>query len=108
MREARVVGRLANHDLVVRGTVITLKRKCGTPTCRCARREPHATPALSYSVGGSTKMLTFRPIDLPVVRAALARYRRAQAELDKRALHGIAALRAEFTQRRASRRRVSR
>jgi len=100
--------REAKQDLVVRGAIITLKRKCGTPTCRCARREPHATPALSYSVEGSTKMLTFRPIDLPVVRAALARYRRAQAELDKRALHGIAALRAEFTQRRASRRRVSR
>jgi hypothetical protein len=108
MREARVVGRLANQDLFVRGTVITLKRKCGTPTCRCARHEPHATPALSYSVGGSTKMLTFRPADLPMIRAALARYRKAQAELDKRALRGIAALRDEFTQQRASRRGVSR
>lgn len=108
MREVKVVGSLANHDLVVRGTVITLRRKCGTPTCRCARREPHATPALSYSVGGSTKMLTFRPADLPMVRAALARYHKAQAELDKRALHGIAALRDDFAQRRASRRGVSR
>lgn len=108
MREARVAGRSARHDLVVRGTIITLKRKCGTPTCRCARGEPHATPALSSSVGGVTKMLTFRPGDLPVVRAALARYRKAQAELDRRALHGIAALRDEFAQRRASRRGVSR
>ena len=101
----RETGRSANEDLVVRGSLITLKRRCGKSTCHCARNEPHATPALSYSVGGSTKMLTLRPEDLPKVKAALARYRRAQAELKKRALHGLTVLRARIEHEKASRRR---
>jgi hypothetical protein len=103
MPKARVGARSSNENLVVRGSIITLKRKCGTASCRCARHEPHATPALSYSVGGVTKMLTFRPEDMPLVRAALARYRRAQAALDRRALEGIAVLRGQFTRRRLRR-----
>ena len=105
MRETRDS---ANKDLVVRGSLVTLKRKCGKPTCQCVRDGPHATPALSYSVGGSTKMLTLRPADLPDVRAALARYRKAQAELNRRALHGITALREIIAHQKASRHGVSR
>ena len=105
---AKCVGSNTSQVLMVKGSIISLKRKCGTPTCRCAHGEPHASPALSYKVGGITKMLTFRSADIPVVRAALARYRKAQAEMDRRALRGIALLRDEFAQRRASRRGVSR
>ena len=94
-------GRFAHEDLVVRGSLVILKRKCGKPSCRCARHQPHATPALSYSVGGATKMLTLRPEDLPRVRAALARYHKATAELDKRALQGIARLRLSIAQQKA-------
>jgi hypothetical protein len=96
--------RVANEDLVVRGSLVTLRRKCGKPTCQCARHEPHVTPALSYSVGGSTKMLTLRPEDLPTVKAALARYRHARAALDRQALHGITALRAHIVHQKARRR----
>jgi len=104
-RDARLPSKA---DLVVRGTIITLTRKCGTSTCRCARGDLHSTPALSYSVGGVTKMLTFKPTDLPVVGAALARYRKAESDLDRRALDGIAVLRERFKQRKASRRGASR
>lgn len=97
-------GRFANEDFVVRGSLVTLRRRCGKPSCQCARHEPHATPALSYSVGGSTKMLTLRPEDLPKVKAALGRYRKARAELNQRALHGLTALRAHIAHQRAGRR----
>ena len=53
-------------------------------------------------------MLTFKPTDLPVVGAALARYRKAESDLDRRALDGIAVLRERFKQRKASRRGASR
>ena len=43
---------------LVRGSLITLRRKCGTPTCSCAKGQPHESPALSYSIAGATKMLT--------------------------------------------------
>lgn len=92
----RETGRSAKEDLVVRGSLVTLKRKCGTPTCHCARHEQHSTPALSYSVGGVTKMLTLRPEDLARVKAALVRYRKARGELDKLAMRGLAALRARI------------
>lgn len=106
--EGRDVPLPSKKSLVVRGTIITLTRKCGTSTCKCARGELHATPALSYSVDGVTKMLTFRQGDLPVVRAALDRFHQAQAELERRALDGVRVLREEFASRRVRRVRVGR
>lgn len=75
---------------VLPGSLITLRRKCGKATCRCATGEPHETPALSYSVAGRTKMLTLRPDEVASVAAAVSRYRgavdrlevEARAELD--------------------------
>ena len=52
---------------VLPGSLITLRRKCGKPGCRCATGSPHETPALSYSVGGRTKMLTLTPDEVPAV-----------------------------------------
>ena len=40
------------EPLVLRGSLIVLRRRCGKPGCHCATGEPHATPALSYSVEG--------------------------------------------------------
>ena len=99
----KTTGRSIVDDLLVRGSLITMKRKCGKPNCRCARHEPHETPALSYRVGGSTKMLTFGSEHLPKVKAAVGRYRKARAELDKRASHGITALRAHIADQKAGR-----
>jgi hypothetical protein len=79
--------------LVLRGSLIVLKRKCGKPGCHCARGEPHETPALSASIDGRTQILTLRDEDLPGVEAALARYKRARANLDRDAQAGLATLR---------------
>lgn len=85
---------------LVRGALFTLRRKCGKPTCRCATGEPHETPALTYTEGGRSKTLTLTDADVEVVRAALARYTRARAELDAAADAGIAVLRARGAARR--------
>jgi hypothetical protein len=100
----RKSGSSSNKDFTVRGSLITLRRKCGGPTCHCALGEPHETPALSYSVDAVTKMLTLRPEHLPEVRAALARHHKALAELHKEALHGIEALRSRIAHEKAGRR----
>ena len=42
--------------LVVRGTVIKLRRLCGKPNCRCADGRLHESWALSYSLEGRTRM----------------------------------------------------
>ena len=76
-------------DVLLRGSLITLKRKCGKPTCSCADGDMHATPALSYSVKGKTRILTLRGSDVPAIRRALMNYRTAAADLEKKALAGI-------------------
>jgi hypothetical protein len=95
----------AEEPQLVRGALFTLRRKCGKPTCRCATGEPHETPALAYTEGGRPKTLTLTDADLDAVRAGLARYNQARAELDRAAEAGIAALRARATARRGRARR---
>lgn len=96
----------SSMPLVVRGSLITLTRKCGNPGCRCARGEPHTTPALSTSIDGKTTILTLRDEDLPEVTAALTRYRRARDDLDQRARAGLRALRNRLTQAKTKKRKA--
>jgi Family of unknown function (DUF6788) len=91
--------------LILRGSLITWKRKCGRPGCRCARGELHTTPALSYSVGGVTQMVMLHDAVLPVVQAALDRYQRAQAFLDRRVQASVTTLRAQLAREKAAARR---
>jgi hypothetical protein len=85
--------------LMLRGTLITMRRKCGKPTCRCQQGQLHEGPALSVSVSGKSITITLQPADVPLVEAALERYRVKQESLKKHATAGVAALRA----RKASR-----
>jgi hypothetical protein len=80
--------------LVLRGTLLTLRRKCGKPTCWCARGGQHETPALAYKVAGVAKILTLRPQDVRTVRAALARYQRLVRKLERQVQASAATLRA--------------
>lgn len=88
--------------LILRGSLITFRRKCGRPGCRCAQGDLHVTPALSYSVGGVTQMVTLSEAMLPRVEAALARYHHAQAALERQVQASVAALRAERARERAA------
>jgi hypothetical protein len=91
MPEAKKVAR---QPLVVRGSLGTLRRRCGKQSCRCVDGDPHETPALSYSVEGRTKMLTLSEVEIEEVKAALGRYESARGDLEARALAGIEALRS--------------
>lgn len=91
---------------VLRGSLIVLTRKCGKPSCRCARGEPHQTPALSTSIDGKTTILTLREADLPEVTTALTRYRRARDDLDQQARAGLGALRNRLAQAKTKKRKT--
>lgn len=93
---------------ILRGSLITLRRKCGTPTCRCSQGELHQTPALSYSLRGSTKMLTLRAQDVPEVKAALKQYQKALQALKRDALAGIHALRRRIHSEKTRARKAKR
>ena len=81
---------------LLRGSLIVLRRRCGKPTCRCAKGKPHETPALSYSLKGTTRILTLREDDIRDAKAALARYQESRALLDHQALEGIEAFRKKI------------
>jgi len=85
--------------LVLRGSLITLKRKCGRPRCRCATGELHETLALSLNVGGKTAIVTLRPEEIPGIQAALNRSHEARARLDQQVRAGVALLRERHRRR---------
>ncbi len=98
---------LARRDAprVLPGSLITLRRKCGKASCRCATGAPHETPALSYSVGGRTKMLTLSAEEVPAVARAVARYRKTVNDLEAEARGELDDLVARVQARRATRQR---
>ena len=86
------------------GTLTVLRRRCRTPNCHCEQGEQHATPVLSYREDGANRLITLRENDLPEVRAAVGRYKKARARLEKEATTGVHALyrrrQAEIDKRR--------
>lgn len=78
---------------VVRGSVVTHRRKCGKATCRCADGEQlHESTVLSYTEGGRTRFLMLPAADVAAVQAATARYRAALAKVEADGEAGRAAL----------------
>jgi len=94
------------RDSLVKGSVYTLRRQCGKPTCACARGELHGSVVLSWSEAGRTRLRSLPPGRRGELRAAVRRYQRfrqARARLVK--LHAemlalIAALEAARRQER--------
>jgi len=91
--------------LLLRGSLITLRRRCGKRSCHCARGQPHCSPALSFSTKGRTSILTLTPDLLREVRSALQRYRRQQQSLERQAQAGLRQLARRLQQTRRTARR---
>jgi len=91
--------------LLLRGSLVVLKRKCGKNTCRCTEGHLHETPALSYSVEGATRIVSLPPGEVPRVKAGLARYRKALDELERTARAGIQVLSRRLQRERTERRK---
>lgn len=78
---------------LIRGSVITHRRRCGGPTCHCADGESlHESTVLSYSQGGRTRFVMLPAEVVARVRAGTERYRRRRAELEAQGDQGLAAL----------------
>lgn len=74
------------RDPLVKGSVYTLRRQCGKPTCGCAHGDRHATVVLSWSEGGRTRLLPIPPGrrgELRIRTQRTQRFRRARARLVK-------------------------
>lgn len=87
---------------MVRGTVITHRRRCGKPNCRCASGETqmlHESVVLSYSQGSRTRFLMLPAAEVEAVAAAAERFRAARARLEDQANAGLAELAARLQRR---------
>jgi uncharacterized protein YcsI (UPF0317 family) len=91
--------------ILLRGSLITLRRRCGKHSCRCARGQPHCSPALSVSTQGKTTILTLTPDLLREVRVALQRYRHQQHSLERQAEAGLRQLARRLQKARQTARR---
>ncbi len=89
-----------SEPFLLRGSLITLRRRCGKPSCHCARGEPHGSPALSFSRKGKTHILTLAPQLLPEVRLALQQYHRQHQSLERQAEAGLRQLARRLHQAR--------
>jgi len=88
---------------MIRGSVVTQRRRCGKPTCHCVDGETlHETTVLSYSEGGRTRTLMLAADEVRTATAAAARYRAAQAKLEAQGNAGLAALAARVAARRGA------
>lgn len=78
---------------MIRGSVVVQRRRCGKAACRCADGESlHEATVLSYSDRGRNRTVMLAAEQVAPVRAAVARYRDAQAKLQAQGDAGLAAL----------------
>ena len=83
----------AGQPDMIRGSVVTHRRKCGKRGCRCADGQTlHEATVLSYSQAGRTRLLTLPAAEVAAVRAATERYRVALSAVEAHGEAGRAAL----------------
>ena len=86
---------------MIRGSVVVQRRRCGKPSCRCVDGEsPHESTVLSYSEDGRNRTVMLAADQVAPVRAAVGRYRAAQAKLETRGNAGLAVLLTHAAARR--------
>lgn len=63
------------RDALLRGSFVTLRRKCGKASCHCAEGEGHPAKYLSIKQGGRTRLIYVGAADELRVADATRRYR---------------------------------
>ena len=79
---SRLLRTMTSQGPLTPGSFYLLRRKCGKPSCRCARGQLHAVWVLTRSEAGKHKLYTVPPAQRAEVRqraAAWRRYQRARA-----------------------------
>ena len=80
----RSVEVVSGRGPLVKGSVYEMARKCGKPTCACARGQLHRSLVLSWSHQGRTRLKSIPPERLQELRRKseeYLRFRRARAQV---------------------------
>lgn len=67
------------RDPMVKGNVYELARKCGKPSCACAKGQLHRSMVLSWSERGKTRLVSIPAERLEELRRQSERYLRFRA-----------------------------
>lgn len=51
-----VFRKVSRTDEIIKGSLVTMRRECGHPNCRCAKGEKHVSLYLSQFVNGKPRM----------------------------------------------------
>ena len=77
----------------MRGSVVTMRRKCGGKNCRCTRGELHESLYVGQGTEGTTRM-AYVPSDWEAdVKDWVRRYQRVKTLLERLSAHAWRALR---------------
>lgn len=90
---ARTLRALQRDAPMVQGSLYLLRRRCGKPTCRCARGHLHATWVLTRSEAGQSRLYSVPPEQRGRLRPLAREYRRwqrARAQLIKQSARLVA------------------
>ena len=83
---------------MVRGTVVTHRRRCGKPNCRCASGKGlHEQVILTYSEQSRAHSVSLPQELIAPVRQATDRYRQARRKLETEGNAGLEALISSLT-----------
>lgn len=98
---SRLLRTMTSQGPLTPGSFYLLRRKCGKPSCRCARGQLHAVWVLTRSQNGKHQLYPVPPAQRAEIRqraAAWRRYQRARARFVQQ-LRTLLALADEIAQR---------
>ena len=79
-----------NVPQMMRGSVVTQRRRCGKPTCHCANgQQLHESLVLSYSQNGRSRIVMLNPDQATEVRKAVNRYKKAKTRIEQQGQTGL-------------------
>lgn len=99
--------RALSLERLMRGTIYERRRRCGRPSCACARdpKARHASQFLTVFLEGRTRGVHLRVEDAPQVEAAVAAYERLWEVINALTACEVADLRRQVRERQRGRRR---
>jgi hypothetical protein len=80
---SRLLRLLSQPRPLLRASLVTMSRRCGKPSCRCARGQPHVSLYLATRLGTRRKMIYIPKTLEDQVRQWVNDGDRAQAALDQ-------------------------
>jgi hypothetical protein len=99
--------RALSFEPLMRGSVYVRRRKCGRPTCACAKQPEalHPSKFLTVFLHGRTRGFHLRPEDEPAVQRAIETYNRLWQIVNDLTACEVAELRRQARERRRERAR---